>query len=145
MGFNPCNRKSLCNFTNQDVPRDVLDQIEYGQKNVPIIKMDGSWAVKTALREILDNLKTFRRIIHRRPYINQTDVRNWLRDAIIDEGDCVEANEYIEYYKHVRDNLSKAMKIIKWNCDQSNGDLEADVIKKAVEIPGSIFNLAYKN
>ena len=59
-------------------------------------------------------------------------------------GDETEA-EFIEYYKNVRDNLDKAMRIIKWNCDNSNCEINAEDIKMATEITGVVFILADKN
>ena len=78
------------------------------------------------------------------PPINRWKVKDWLEIAINDSGDATEA-EYLEYYKNVRDNLDKAMRIIKWNCDNSNCELNAEDIKVATEIPGVVFILADKN
>ena len=140
-----CNiQKSLYNFTDKDVSQNLLEQIENGIKNVPTIKKDGISVIKNSLGEILHNLKMFRKIKHRRPPINQWEVRNWLKIAIDDVGDGTEG-EYIAYYRYVRNNLGKAMKIIKWNCDESHCDLKTEDINDAIEIPGVIFVLADKN
>ena len=141
-----CNiQKSLYNFTDITVANSLLNQIENGIKNVPTIKKDGISVVKNALKEILNNLKMFRRFKHRMPPINRWKVKDWLEIAINDTADGNDDDEYIAYYKYVRDNLDKAMKIIKWNCDMSNCDLKDDDIKTASDIPGVVFVLADKN
>ena len=121
-----------------------MQQIENGIKNVPTIKKDGNSVVKNSLGEILHNLKMFRKIKHRRPPINQWKLRYWLKIAIDNEGDGTE-DEYIAYYRYVRNNLGKAMKIIKWNCDESHCDLKTEDINDSIEIPGVVFVLADKN
>ena len=63
--------------------------------------------------------------------------------AINDDEDT--DDEYIAYYKHVRDNLDKAIKIIKWNSDESNCRLDIKDITTCTEIPGAVFILADKN
>ena len=96
-------KQSLYNFTNKNVSQKVLSQIENGIKNVPTVTRDGTWAVKQAMKETLENLINFRRIIHRRPYIYHGDVKKWLKAAIDDSTDeCVDDQEYIAYYKHVQ-------------------------------------------
>ena len=70
-----------------------------------------------------------------------------MRDAIEEEkvDDCEESKEYFEYYKHIRDNLPKALKIISWNCNQSSDDLDVNDFKKSILIPGANVALADKN
>ena len=63
----------------------------------------------------------------------------------IGEAEDETQDEHISYYKIIRDNLGKAMGIIKWNCDKSQCELTKESIKNAVETPGSIFLLADKN
>ena len=139
-------KKSLYNFTDKIVSEKILNQIENGIKTVPVISRDGTWAVKQAMKETLENLINFRRIVHRRPYIYHVDVKKWLKVAIEDIIDeCVDDQEYIAYYKHVQAHLSKAMRIIKWNCDQAKSDITIDDICKDVDIQGAVFNLADKN
>ena len=79
----------------------------------------------------------FRRHKQRRFQINQYNVRKWLDKAINDDEDT--EDEYIAYYKHVRDNLDKAVKIIKWNSDESNCRLDIKDITNCTEIPGAVF------
>ena len=89
----------------------MLHQIENGIKSVPNVKKDGISVVKSVLGEILLNLKMFRRRQQRRPPINQWRVKKWLDTAIKDIDKDTE-DEHIAYYKHIRENLDKAVKII---------------------------------
>ena len=139
-------KQSLYNFTDTNVTQKVLNLIENGIKSVPTVSRDGTWAVKQAMKETLENLINFRRIIHRRPYIYHSDVKKWLKAAIEDSiNDCIDDQEYIAYYKHVQDNLCKAMKIIRWNCDQTRSEIDINVLSKDVDIQGAVFSLADKN
>ena len=49
---------SKVNFTDQEVPKEVLELIEKGIKGVPNLKYDGVYCIKKAKGKILDNLKT---------------------------------------------------------------------------------------
>ena len=80
----------------------------------------------------------------RRPPINHWRVKKWL-DAAIGDIDEDTEEEHISYYKHVRENLDKAVKIIKWNADESQCELRAKDIKLSTEISGAVFILADKN
>ena len=137
-------KKSLYNFTDDSVSKTLLDQIENGIKSVPNVKKDGISVVKGVLGEILNNLKMFRRRQQRRPPINHWRVKKWL-DAAIGDIDEDTEEEHIAYYKHVRENLDKAVKIIKWNADESQCELRAKDIKLSTEISGAVFILADKN
>ena len=137
-------KKSLYNFTNNSVSQTLLDQIENGIKSVPNMKKSGRRVVKGVLGEILQNLKMFRRRQQRRPPINHWRVKNWLDIAIRDIDEDTE-DEHIAYYKHIRENLDKAVRIIKWNSDESQCELRAKDIKLSAEIPGAVFVLADKN
>ena len=81
----------MYNFTDKTVAKNLLDQIENGIKNVPLIKKDGISVVKNALGEILHNLKMYRRYKHKMPPINRWKVKDWLEIAINDSGDATEA------------------------------------------------------
>ena len=72
----------------------------------------------------------FRRYKQRRFSINQFEVRKQLEADINDDEDI--DDEYIAYYKHVRENLDKA---VSWNSDESNCSLDIKDIKNSTEIP----------
>ena len=108
-----CNiTKSLYNFTDLEVDPKLLEQIENGVMNVPIIKKDGVSVVEHSLREILSNLEVYRRYQQRSSPINQRNVRNWLQEAIAEVEDDAQ-DEHTSYYKSIQDNLGKAMRLIK--------------------------------
>ena len=136
--------KALYNFTEIEVESTLLLQIENGVKCVPTLRKDGFSAVKNALKEILLYLKKYRRFQQKEYPINNNEVRKWLEEAI-DEAQDDENDDHIEYYKFVRDNLGKAMKIIKWNCDSSTSNLDGRSIIDSVDKLGGIFVLADKN
>ena len=136
--------KALYNFTEISVNPELLDQIENGVKNVPTICKDGVGVVKQSLKAVLNQLEIYRRVEQKESSINQRKVKNWLEVAINEEEED-DVNEHVNYYKHVRNNLDKAMKIIKWNCDISHCQLTDKSIDKAVDTPGGMFVLADKN